>query len=175
MCWGDSAFDVRSRAGLATYSEKAHLVVVQLLHLRRKLPIFCDVDVYVVDERSRKLVIRHLVATLHHLIPLLPTSLNQFRHHRPCHQCPHFCPVKVAYCLELFLHHLPMTLVLEMEVDHSKLVTTISGYVSMNVRVWCVYVFTTVCMRTNDMCKCVCVCHVHQSIPDDFALTFEMG
>jgi hypothetical protein len=77
--------------------------------------------------------------------------------------------VKVAYCLELFLHHLPMTLVLEVEVevevleievagDQSKLVTSFPGYVSMTVRVWCVYVCTTVCVRTNDMCKSVCVC-----------------
>jgi len=68
--------------------------------------------------------------------------------------------VKVAYCLELFLHHLPMTLVLEIEVagDQSKLVTSFPGYVSMTVRVWCVYVCTTVCVRTNDMCKSVCVC-----------------
>ena len=115
------------RAGLATYSEKAPLVVVQLLHLKHKLPLCCDVDVY--ENHIRKLVMRQLVATLHHMIHLLPTSFPQ-RLHLPCHQRPHCRPVNVPYFLELLGHHL---LVVEVAGEQSELVTAFPGYVNMTV------------------------------------------
>ena len=97
---------------------------------------------------------RQLVATLHHMIHLLPTSLPQCLH-LPCHQCPHFRPVNVPYFLELLGHHL---LVVEVAGEQSELVTAFPEYVNMTVCVWCVYVRTTLYVRTNDMCKSVCVC-----------------